>query len=272
MTGMLALLGGREHHPGCEAIDRAVLAAVPTSTPRVAIVPMASSLRTRARTVGRAVGWWEHLGADPLVTSPDPATAQHQLDVADVIVLTGGVPDRLERRLCDTAIGEHVVARWRDGAGLIGSSSGAMILAAWRQTVRPPFAVRAGLGLLPDTAVAPHHDLTVPRLVAAARARTHPHLTIVGIDDMTALVGRHGSFDVRGVGGVTVRRGTWQRHYTQGARVDLAVDEGTAANRASAEAHARPDQRPSPIHVLHPHTDLVRSGGGPPRDRVARGG
>lgn len=256
MTGLLALLGGREHHPGCEAIDRAILAAVPSSAARVAIVPMASSLRTRARTVGRAVGWWEHLGATPIVASPDPGTARRQLDAADVIVLTGGVPDRLGRRLCDTAIGDHVVARWRDGASLVGSSSGAMILAAWRQTVRPPFAVRTGLGVLPDTAVAPHHDLTIPRLVAATRARTHPHLTIIGIDDMTALVGRHGSFHVRGVGGVTVRRGTWQRRYPEGARVDLVVDTDHAA---AAAVHARPDQQPSPVHVLHPSADRERT-------------
>lgn len=261
MSGLLALIGGREHHPGCEDIDQAVLVAARTSSPRVVIVPMASSLRTRARTVGRAVGWWDHLGATTIVASPDPETARRQLDSADVIVLTGGVPDRLERRLSDTSVGEHVVARWRAGASLVGSSSGAMVLAAWRQTVRPPFAVRTGLGLLPDTAVAPHHDLAIPRLVATTRARTHPHLTIVGIDDMTALVGRDGTFHVRGAGGVTVHRGTWQRRYRQGARVDLVVDRGSAAGLSVAgPVHAQPEQRPSLVHVPHPPADRRLSG------------
>lgn len=239
MSGLMALVGGREHTHGCEAIDQSILAAARTPTPLVAVVPLASSLRTRARTVGRAVGWWEHLGASAIVTSPDPATARRQLDAADVIVLTGGVPDRLERRLCGTPIGAHVVARWRAGAHLVGSSSGAMIMAAWRQTVRPPFAVRPGLDLLPDTAIAPHHGLTVPRWVAATRARTHPHLTIIGIDDMTALVGRHDTFHVMGVGAVTIRRGTWQRRYAGGEQVDLAA-HGVHVTEPLPEASTRP--------------------------------
>ncbi len=222
MTGIMALVGGREHNPGCETIDQAVLAATRAVAPRVAIVPLASSMRTRARTVGRAVEWWDGLGVATVVVGPEPDQARRLLDTADVIVLTGGVPDRLHRRLRAWRTGEQVVARWRAGAALVGSSSGAMVLAAWRQTVTVPFAVRPGWGLLPGTAVAPHHELGFPRAVATVRARTHPHLTILGIDEATALVGREGRFQVLGTGAVTLHRGTWQRRYGAGEWVDLA--------------------------------------------------
>ena len=221
MTGLLALVGGREHGPGCEPIDRAVLEATGRADPLVAIVPLASSLRTRARTIGRAVGWWDALGATPVTVGPDPAAARSLLDRADVIVMTGGVPDRLHERLTTSGLGRHIVQRWLAGTHLAGSSSGAMVIGSHRQTVRPPFAVRDGFGLLPNVAVAPHHELRVPRTVASWRARTHPHAVIVGIDEATGLVGRDGDFEVLGAGVVTVRRGAWTRVHHAGDQVDL---------------------------------------------------
>lgn len=223
MTGLLALVGGREHTPGCEPIDHAVLEGAARVRPVVAILPLASSRRTHERTTARAVAWWEGLGARPRVVPGDPEAAAGALDDADVLVLTGGVPDRLHRRLAGTSLGALVIARWQRGAALVGSSSGAMVLGAYRQSVRPPFAVTPGFGLLPHVAVAPHHELDVPRAVAAVRGLTHPFATIVGIDEATALVGRSGAFVVRGVGRVTVRRGTTVQTWWPGQLVrDLA--------------------------------------------------
>ena len=110
------------------------------------------------------------------------------------------------------------LARWRAGTPLSGSSSGAMVLGEVRQSVRPPFRVIPAFGMLQGVAVAPHHQRVVPRWLAATRARTHPHLTIVGVDDRTALVGtRSGELRVMGPGEVTVRRGSWWRTYPSGA-------------------------------------------------------
>lgn len=221
MTGLLSLVGGREHTPGCEPIDRHLLAATRTSRPVVTVVPFASSLRTRARTVGLAVGWWERLGAEVLVAAPESSGAVRSVGAADVVVLTGGVPDRLHRRLDDHVVWQAIRDAWLRGAHLTGSSSGAMVAAAWRQSVRPPFAVRPGLGLVADLAVAPHHDLALPRAVASWRAHTHPHLVIAGIDERTALVGCDGRFEVRGTGTVTLRRGRWSRTLRHGDRYVL---------------------------------------------------
>lgn len=151
-------------------------------------------------------------------------------------------------RPAGTRIGQHIVQRWRSGAGLAGSSSGAMVMAAWRQSTRPPFAVHPGFGLLPDVAVAPHHELRVPGAVAGLRARTHPHLVIIGIDEATGLVGRHGRFQVLGVGQVTVRRGTWRRSSTPGSVLELdrfgvRLRESSAPRQAARETVPDPDGR-----------------------------
>ncbi|MTV24802.1 hypothetical protein FTX61_05130 [Nitriliruptoraceae bacterium ZYF776] len=238
----LALLGGQEHTPGCEPIDRRLLELTGVARPVVGIVPLASSFRTRARTVGRAVGWWRLLGVEVTVAAATEADRQATHDAiarADLLVLTGGVPDRLHARLAGSSVWAHLVARWRAGVPLSGSSSGAMIAAGHRQQVRPPFRVVAGFGLAPDLAVAPHHDTPGARRLADLRVRTHPHLTIVGIDDRTALV-HTGRYEVLGAGAVTVRRGRWQRVHRHGEVVDPA-DLGIVTAAARPRSAARHD-------------------------------
>lgn len=254
MTGLLGLIGGREHGAGCEAIDRHLLDAVAHDDPVVAVIPLASSMRTRARTIGRAVGWWDHLGATTVVAGLDRTSTPRLLRRADVLVMTGGVPDRLYRRLLDGGLHTEIVARWRAGAHLVGSSSGAMVLAGVRQSVRPPFGVVPGFGLLPGVAIAPHHELGAPRTLAAWRSRTHPHALIVGIDEATGLVGRDGRFRVLGTGTVVVRRGSWQRTYLAGGTLDLArhgmLDPVGEARRVPVDPTGRGPEVPSRVPAL----------------------
>jgi peptidase E len=241
VTGPFALVGGTEHHPGCETTDRWLLVASGASRPVVTVVPFASSVRTRARTVGVAIDWWQRLGAVPLVAGPTVDQAVAAIDNADVLVLPGGVPDRLHGRLVGTPVWDRLLARWRAGTPLSGSSSGAMVLGEVRQS----FRVTPGFGALQGIAVAPHHQRTVPRWVAASRARTHPHLTIVGVDDRTALVGtRSGELRVMGSGEVTLRRGVWWRTYPSGAVLapeELGWLPAPAARRIAAAGDATAD-------------------------------
>lgn len=249
MTGALALLGGSEHGPGCEAIDRALLTSTGSARPVIAVLPFASSLRTRARTVGRAVEWWTALGAVPLVAAPETGERSPLVAHADVVVLTGGVPDRLHARLFGTPLWRQVVARWYAGAAVSGSSSGAMLLGSARQSVRPPFRVVPGASLLPGVAVAPHHQQLGPRVVASWRTRTHPHLTILGLDDATALISLPGAtgrrWQVLGAGALRVRRGLHTRVYRGGDAVapeSLGLWMAAVAEDAPAGARERRPQ------------------------------
>ncbi len=249
MTGPLALVGGSEHTPPCATTDRALLRSTAADRPVVAVLPFASSVRTRARTVGRALEWWSSLGAVPLVVAPEAGERSRVVEHADLIVLTGGVPDRLHDRLLGTPLWSQVVARWRAGAVLSGSSSGAMLLGSVRQSVRAPFPVVPAAGLVPGVAVAPHHQQPAPRSLATWRSQTHPHLTIVGLDDATALVGWAGAvtasarWQVFGPGRLTVRRGLFTRTYHDGevvAAQTLGLWTPLGSQDAEDEVHRGP--------------------------------
>jgi hypothetical protein len=127
------------------------------------------------------------------------------------------------RRLEGSEVWARLVARWREGAALSGSSSGAMVAATWRQSVWPPFHMIPGLGLLPTIAAAPHHDARGPRALATLRTHTHPNMPIVGIEDYTALMYIDGRFEVAGKGKVTLRRGPWSQVFEPGQEVPAAA-------------------------------------------------
>lgn len=221
MNGPLALIGGQEHTPGCEPIDRRLLELSGAEHPVVTILPFASSRRTRIRAVDLAVSWWrDHLGVDVLVAPTNGHGCEEEIARADVLVMTGGVPDRLFRRLGGSVVWNLLLDRWYRGVPLSGASSGAMVVAGHRQCVQPPFLLVPGLSLLPHVAVAPHHEHRIPRLIATVRTHTHPDLTIVGIEDRTALLAHGGRFEVLGSGVVTVRRGRWSQVHPPGTLVD----------------------------------------------------
>lgn len=222
--GPIALIGGSEHLPGCEPIDRWLLAATGVAKPVIAVVPLASSIRTHARAVERARQWWRSFGVEAVIAGPTAAERDRSIERADIIVLTGGVPDRLYRRLHGSATWDLIVDRWKQGSALSGSSSGAMVMASHRQSVQPPFKVTPGFGLIANCAVAPHHELWFPRGVAVRRARKMPSLVIIGVDERTALIRtRSDEFQVVGSGGVTIHRAEVADHYPAGSMVDLAA-------------------------------------------------
>jgi hypothetical protein len=222
VTGLVSLLGGGEHTSGCEAVDAHLLAQVGKPSPVVAIFPLACGPYALPRTTSMAVAWWKALGATVLVAPRAVHGALLTVDEADIVVLPGGMPDRLHRRLAGSTLLLRIVERWRQGTHVSGSSSGAMVLGTWRQSVLPPFRMEAGFDVIRSVAFAPHYNQPGPRAIASWRARTHPHVTIVGIDERTALVGRDGVFDVLGVGGVTVRRQRWVQTWQVGDRLELS--------------------------------------------------
>lgn len=237
MTGLLAFVGGDEHLPGCETIDAHLLESVLHADPTVVVLAYASSPRKRPGAEDRARRWWRAMDID--IVTPDlddPAEVIEAVGRADIIILTGGVPNRLAHRLRGSAVWRAIIARHLQGAHLSGSSAGSMLLAGVRQSVLPPFRMAPGLGILDNTAVAPHHDMRVIRMIAWARVRTHPDLLIVGIDERTALVGTNGRYRVMGEGRVAVRLGRTTRYHAVGDMVDLPataivlpdVDPGTA--------------------------------------------
>lgn len=194
MSGLVALVGGGEHTPGCEDTDRLLLSESGSRRPRVAVILAASPQRRRAFKRAEAEQWWARLGARArcaFAGEADPhRVAAALLRAADLVVLTGGRPWLLGRRLEEAELGHRLRERWHAGVPIMGSSAGAMMLAeaAWSLKPSAPLRVRRALGLVPGALVAPHAGRHGIDTWAALTQRAHPELEVLVIPDRAALL------------------------------------------------------------------------------------
>lgn len=234
--GPTALVGGWEHTPGCEPIDDFVMQLLGTKRPRVTIVPVTSTKKMLPVAIERAHGYWNRLGGRVAVSLPqvdNPQPALELLTGSDIIVLTGGLADRLTTVLTQTGAWDRILELWRDGSALIASSRGLMEIFEWRWALRgpSPFKLRPGLGLYGGYIGAPHFDRYrmrrwSPRLAIQLASRD---LSFLGVDERTDLVGGPTGFTVVGSGRVGVMNGPERREFGAGTQVTLNRDSGRRA-------------------------------------------
>ena len=213
--GPLVLTGGAEFGPGNEPQDRAFLAAA-AGRP-VYIVATAAVRQDPDRAIATAGRWFRSLGVEVEELrirgrrdAADPSVVA-QAREAGGVYLCGGDPGLVVEILRDTPAWEAVVDAWRRGAGLAGSSAGAMALGEWS-------LIRAGmshdrrrfapaLGLLPNVAVVPHLDEFGERWLRSLEP-PRGEVTLLGLDTRTAAVWRPGvGWRALGPGRVAVIRG-----------------------------------------------------------------
>ena len=108
-----------------------------------------------------------------------------------------------------------------DGGGAVaGSSAGAMICGG--QMWAPGDGWREGLGLVPQIAVIPHHATLAARWNANRMRATLPTgVTLVGIDEATALVGFGQNWQVLGRGEAVVYNAELPSMFSSGQTVFL---------------------------------------------------
>jgi cyanophycinase len=236
-SGPLALLGSGEFMPSMVELDAYVLQRLARDRPRVAIVPTAAAQEgpeSVARWAEMGLQHFGALGADPAAVligdraeadDPDRARA---LGEADLIYFSGGDPAYLVQTLSDTAAGAACTVAHAAGAALIGCSAGAMALAGstldFRASRNGPVRWLPGWGVASSLAVLPHFDRMlrnrsewVDTLVAAAPRG----VTVVGIDEHTALLALGDQWRVFGLGGVHVYAASGSRTYMAGDAVPL---------------------------------------------------
>jgi cyanophycinase len=116
--------------------------------------------------------------------------------------MSGGNPAHLAGALRDSALWSEVLAAWRGGAALAGCSAGAMAMTGWVPHVRALHRPSdPGLGLLPHLRVIPHFDKMLgwaPDLVTRVLLHAPDGITVLGIDEDTALVGGPFTWTVMG--------------------------------------------------------------------------
>ncbi|MEK7861856.1 MAG: Type 1 glutamine amidotransferase-like domain-containing protein, partial [Chloroflexota bacterium] len=129
MTGALVLCGSGEFTPAMETVDRELLSRLRPRA-RVAILPTAAGLEDTPGTwVAKGIDHFRALGAEPygvmVLTRADAHDTQLTLAIssADWVYFSGGDPGHLVETLGASPVWAAVLARWRAGAILPGSSA-----------------------------------------------------------------------------------------------------------------------------------------------------
>ncbi len=207
MNGALMLVGGGEWSEGC-TFDRALLTEA--GDPEVLVLPTAAAYEHPERAVTTAERWFASIGGKARglmvlhrseAEDPDMAAVVRQ---SRFIYLAGGSPMHLRSVLKDSPVWDALVAAWKDGAVLAGSSAGAMVLCDPMVDPRGG-AFTLGLGLMARMAIIPHHNTWSPEKAKRTIALAPAGLPLVAVDEKTAVILRpDGKWSVEGAGKVVV--------------------------------------------------------------------
>lgn len=206
--GELALVGGAEWAPGCEAFDAELLGA--SGTTEVLVLPTAAAYWHPERSVETAASYFSGLGASVKACmvlrradAEDPAQAG-MVRTARFIYLAGGSVLHLRSVLKASPVWDALVEAWADGAVLAGSSAGAMVLGDTMVDPRGG-ALTLGLGLLSQLAVLPHASTWSEEKMHRTVKLASAGLRIAAIDERTALLqAPDGRWRTRGEGDVAI--------------------------------------------------------------------
>jgi cyanophycinase len=224
---VLALAGGNEFNPGNEEQDRVLARAAGTGPAYV--VPTAAARQGPDRAVAHAQRWFRQFGLEleelPVLKRRDAMSSvlADRARAGGFFYLVGGDPGLVAEVLRGSAVWRAMFAAWRNGASLAGSSAGAMALCSHtlvRKTWPNRFNRRPapGLGVLANTAVLPHFDAFGSRWVESAQSAA-PDLTLLGVDERSAVVWHDGSVRAMGPGATTVIKGAKVKRFESGEEV-----------------------------------------------------
>ncbi len=206
--GPIALVGSGEYLVQMRDIEGSLIAG---RAPRyvqlaTAAVPDGADVVERWHRLGREQA--ERLGVEAVIVPVATREDAHNdafiemIAGAGLIYLSGGNPGFLADILRDTPLWDAIVAQWRAGSALAGCSAGAMAMTSWIPSIRHPReGGTEGLGLLPHLRVIPHFDRFAARIPDVVTRFLLPHETnvsVIGVDEDTAIVGGPETWSVRG--------------------------------------------------------------------------
>ena len=206
--GPLALVGSGEYLPVLEQVERQLLDGRPPRFVQLATAaaPEGPASLARWHELGRASA--ERLGVQQVVVpvvdriSADDPELAGLVEGAGLVYLSGGNPPFLASTLRGTAVWRAIEAVWQGGAALAGCSAGAMALTAHVPDIRHPLRpAEVGLSAVPHVRVLPHFDRfagRLPDLLLRFLVDTPEGVTVLGIDEDTALVGGPTQWRVEG--------------------------------------------------------------------------
>ena len=195
----------------------------------VAIIPAAAAPdNNHVRAGENGARWFRSLGAKEVASLPlidrqsaDRVDVVEALTRARFIYLLGGFPQHLAESLAGSRSWEAILAAYRDGAVVGGSSAGAMVLC---QHLYDPYAGKLlpGLNLIPNACIIPHHNRSGKNWIARLRSLL-PGAVLVGIDEETGMINDagDGKWKVYGRGAVTLYRNDELESYRENETFNL---------------------------------------------------
>ena len=214
-----AEFGGRMRDPDLRAIELAGGFDAP-----IRIIPTAAAPDNNHQRAGNnGIRWFQSLGAKDVISVPllskiraeDKSIAQ-SLRHARLIYMLGGFTHYLGQTLKDSLVWQAALEAYQNGAVIAGSSAGAMVMCEFYYD---PGAgrVHAGLNLVPNSLVLPHHD-TFGKNWAPNLLKKIPTVTLIGIDEQTGMLndGVAQMWNVYGRGVVTLYREGLVETYSTG--------------------------------------------------------
>ena len=208
MTGPLLLVGGSEFTEGCD-FDRELVAPAA----RVVVLTTAAAYENPGKVADRARTWFSNLGVEVEVPDANDRRSAAGADVVELvrqapaIYLSSGSAQHLRSVLKSSPLWDALVAAWRGGAVLAGSQAGAAVLGDTMIDARGG-GFTVGLGLYQGLSVLPRYNEWNADRLRRVHALAPAGVTVVGVDERTALVHRPGSgWSASGAGRVEVFEG-----------------------------------------------------------------
>ncbi len=216
MMERIALIGGDEFRQGCEEADRAILNAIGAARPKVLVVPTAAVEGSPSMAAAIGVRYFTDLGADAeslMVLDASDARDEglaDEVELADVVYLSGGNPAYLLETLSDTTVLRAMLDAHDRGAWIAGSSAGAMVLGTW---MRFRTWSRA-LDIAKRLVALPHHERADLESTSVELVQNAPGdlAAAFGVDGRTGCLAFADGWKVLGPGNVTVyEAGSWRK-------------------------------------------------------------
>lgn len=181
-AGPLGLLSSDEFLPPIDAFDRRLLEL---TGPRVGVIYCADH-RAQSHSERYAHRHFDALGARAITLDMHDDT----LSDYDIAYIAGGSPKDLLEHLRDSARWTDVLSNWRNGAGLAGSSAGAMNLCTHLLTPEPdarvPTKWTEGVGVIDAFAVAVHASSRSKEWLHGVAAKAP--VSVVALADKAGLI------------------------------------------------------------------------------------
>ncbi len=224
--GHLVLQGGAEFGGKMKVSDMRALELSGGTQAPVFIIPAAAAPDNNHERAGQnGCNWFRTLGAQQVSlamvidnTSANDPDMAGRLAEAGLVYLLGGFPAYLAKVLKGSRCWREIRLGLEAGLVVAGSSAGAMVLC---DHLFDPYENRIvdGLGVLPGCCILPHHD-TFGHKWAHRLQKELPRVTLVGIDEQTALIndGPSGEWTVYGPGQVTFYINHHKTAYLSGER------------------------------------------------------